>query len=170
MGVADETDNWSQWLDEAGPALVLLARQWTPDRSEAEDIVHDGFVRFWRSRDRAADPRAYLFACVKRAGLDRVRSNRRRQRRELAAAKPESEPPQQWFAGPLEDAERRAAVELALASLPAEQREVVVMRVWGALTIPQIAEVLGVPVNTASSRWRYGLAALRGRLKPEVIE
>jgi len=38
---------WSAWLDEHGPALVLLARQWTQSHAEGEDVVQDAFVRFW---------------------------------------------------------------------------------------------------------------------------
>jgi RNA polymerase sigma-70 factor (ECF subfamily) len=63
--VADASDDWAVWLDQHGAALVLLARQWLPCRAEAEDVVQEAFVRFWRSRQRAADPAAYLYACVK---------------------------------------------------------------------------------------------------------
>jgi RNA polymerase sigma-70 factor (ECF subfamily) len=104
------TDDWASWLDRHGPALVLLARAWVPTRADAEDVVQEAFVRFWRSRARAADPTAYLFACVKRCALDWVRARGRQVRREAAAAKPEGE---SLFDGPLEQAERRAAVASA---------------------------------------------------------
>src|SRR6478736_382114 len=106
-------DDWADWLDRHGPALVLFARAWVPTRADAEDVVQEAFVRFWRSRDRAADPTGYLFACVKRAALDWARSN-----------------------------SRRAAVASALDALPEAQREVLVMKVWGGLTFPQIAAAL----------------------------
>jgi RNA polymerase sigma-70 factor (ECF subfamily) len=160
------TDDWASWLDRHGPALVLLARAWVPTRADAEDVVQEAFVRFWRSRARAADPTAYLFACVKRCALDWVRARGRQVRREAAAAKPEGE---SLFDGPLEQAERRAAVATALDSLPEAQREVLVMKVWGGLTFPQIADALGIPADTAASRFRYALSKLRERLAEESI-
>ena len=162
----DAGDDWAIWLDRHGPALVLLARAWVPTRADAEDVVQEAFVRFWRARHRVADPTAYLFACVKRSALDWARSNSRRARREAAAARPEGEP---LFDGPLEQAERRAAVAAALDTLPEAQREVLVMKVWGGLTFPQIAAALGVPADTAASRFRYALGKLRERLAEESI-
>ena len=94
--MAGAGDNWGEWLDQHGAALVLLARQWLPSRSDAEDVVQEAFVRFWRSRQRAADPAAYLYACVKRCALEWQRSRSRRSRREEAAARPEAG---SWFAG-----------------------------------------------------------------------
>ena len=45
--------------------------------------------------------------------------------------------------------------------LPLEQREVLVLRIWAELSFPEIAEILDVGVDTAASRHRYALAALR---------
>jgi RNA polymerase sigma-70 factor, ECF subfamily len=159
-------NDWAIWLDRHGPALVLLARSWVPTRADAEDVVQEAFVRFWRSRDRANDPTAYLFACVKRCALDWVRSRSRRDRREAVAAKAEGVP---LFDGPLEKAERRAVVVAALETLPDTQREVLVMRIWGGLTFPQIATALGIPADTAASRFRYALDKLREKLAAEAI-
>jgi RNA polymerase sigma-70 factor, ECF subfamily len=161
------SDGWTVWLAERGPALVLFARQWLPVPADAEDAVQEAFVRFWRSRHKAAEPSAYLYACVRNCALDRRRSDRRRTRREEAAARPEMDP--SWFTGPPEQDERRAALESALRSLPEEQRSVLVLKIWGGLSFVQIAEALGVPANTAASRYHYGLAKLREQLAEESI-
>jgi RNA polymerase sigma-70 factor (ECF subfamily) len=162
-------DEWTAWLNQHGAALVLFARQWAPARADAEDIVQEGFVRFWRSRHRAADPVAYLYACVKRYGLEWLRSRRRRFRREEAAARPELLNPESLFHGSLEQAERRQALEEALQRLPEEQSEVVVLKIWGGLAFSQIAEALHISGNTAASRYRYALAKLRDQLAEEPI-
>ncbi len=159
-------DDWKDWFDRHGPALVLLARAWVPTRADAEDVVQEAFIRFWRSHARVDDPAAYLFGCVKRCALDWVRTRGRQARREAAAARPEGEP---LFEGPVEQSERRAAVAAALGMLPDTQREVLVMRVWGGLTFPQIAAALGVPAETAASRFRYALGKLRELLAEEAI-
>ncbi len=57
--------------------------------------------------------------------------------------------------------DRMQRVTLALEKLPIEQREVVVLRLQGDLKFRQIAEMLDVSVNTAQSRYRYGMEKLR---------
>ena len=63
--------------------------------------------------------------------------------------------------------ERRRLIEEALGSLPHEQREVVIMKLWGNLSFAQIGEALSVPANTAASRYRYALEKLRHPLAQE---
>ena len=164
--MTDVHDDWAGWLDHHGAALLLLARQWLASRADAEDVVQEAFIRFWRTRQGATDPAAYLYACVKHCALDWQRGRSRQRRREEAAARPEAAT---WFAGPLEQEERRAAIAAALGNLPENQREVLVMKIWGGLSFPQIALALGIPANTAASRYRYALARLREQLAEESI-
>src|SRR5437016_59366 len=121
--MAGATDKWEVWLDQHGPALVLFARQWFANQDDAEDIVQEAFVRFWRSRERATDATAYLYTCVKHCALDWLRGRKRQFRREEAVARSEGET---LFNGSLEEAERRATIATALNGLPANQREVLV--------------------------------------------
>jgi RNA polymerase sigma factor (sigma-70 family) len=162
--MADEHDDWRRWLAEHERALVLFARQWTACQADAEDVVQEAFVRCWRSRDTAREPVAYLFGSVKRAALDWQRGQQRRAAREHTVARPEAEPQLEC---PAEQDERRVAIEAALRCLPAEQAEVLVLRIWGGLTMPQIAAALEIPTNTAASRYRYALASLREQLAEE---
>jgi RNA polymerase sigma-70 factor, ECF subfamily len=164
--MVSDSDQWTLWLDQHGAALVLLARQWVSSRADAEDIVQEAFVRFWRSRQRAADPAAYLYACAKHCARDWARGRKRRSRREEAVARPVGLP---LFAGKLEHDERRTAISAALINLPANQREVLVMKIWGGLSFPQISEALGISANTAASRYRYALVKLREQLAEESI-
>jgi RNA polymerase sigma-70 factor (ECF subfamily) len=159
------TDDWQVWFDRHGAALVLFARQWVVDFADAEDVVQEAFVRFWRSRPQARDPAAYLYACARRCALDWQRSRERRSRREKAVVRPEA---QTLFAGPPEEDERCAVISAALQNLPENQREIVVMKIWGGLSFPQIADVLRIPANTAASRYRYALAKLREPLAKEA--
>lgn len=165
----EDNDGWAGWLARHGPALVLFARQWAASRADAEDIVQEGFVRFWRSRERANDPAAYLYACVRASALDWVRSGQRRWRRETAfAAGRESLPGGDMLTSRQEQDERRVAIESALARLPEPQREVLVMKVWGGLSFPQIGAALNIPPDTAASRHRYAIAKLREQLAEEA--
>ena len=166
--MAGGSEQWADWLDRHGPALVLLARQWTSSLADAEDAVQEAFVRFWRSRDRIAEPVAgfHLYSCVKHCALDRLRARGRQSRREEVAARAEVEP---LFAGRLEQDERRDAIDDAMRKLPEAQREVLVMKIWGGLSFPEIAAALRISANTAASRYRYALAKLREQMAEESI-
>jgi RNA polymerase sigma-70 factor, ECF subfamily len=159
-------ESWTAWLDEHGAALVLLARHWVSTQADAEDIVQEAFIRFWRSRASVQEPLAYLYSCVKHCALDWQRGRQRRQHRELAVARPEVEA---LFIAPIEQDERRAAIEAGVCQLPTTQAEVLVMKIWGGLSFPQIAAALDISANTAASRYRYALARLREVLAAEVI-
>jgi len=159
-------DHWAEWLDQHGAALVLFARQWVVSQSDAEDVVQDAFVRFWRSRQRVTEPLSYLYSCVKHCALDAQRARQRQVRREEATARQESET---LFAGSLEQRERQTAIEAALVQLPDKQREVMVMRIWGGLTFPQIATALEISADTAASCYRYAIAKLRTMLAEEPV-
>jgi RNA polymerase sigma-70 factor, ECF subfamily len=165
--MADRGDDWRDWFDRHGAGLVLLARHWTSTRSDAEDVVQEAFIRFWKSRDRVSEPVAYLYACVKRCAVDWRRSRARQAGRDESAARREIETP--LFKSELEQEERRAAIEASLQRLPEEQREVLLLRIWGGLTFPQVASALELSVNTVTSRYRYAIEKLRGQLAEERI-
>lgn len=151
------------WLTEHGPRLVLMARQWVPCHADAEDIVQTAFVRFWKHADSARDPIAYLYRIVRNTAMNHYRSTaRRKQHEDAAASQPQRREP--MFVDPVarvEQAELGEQVTDALDTLPIEQREVVVMRVWGQLSFDAIGEATEVPARTAQSRYRYGIGALR---------
>jgi RNA polymerase sigma-70 factor (ECF subfamily) len=157
---------WQSWFDAYGRQLLLFARQWATSAAGAEDIVQEAFVRFWQSPHRnEAEAHLQLFAMVRRAGLDHIRATKRRSARELAAATGDDAPA--WFT-PATD-ERDAAIQAGLSALPLGQREVVVLKIWGELTFEQIARTLEIPANTAASRYRYALEALRRTLSATTL-
>src|SRR5213595_3411896 len=125
-------DNWKTCFAQLAPGLVLFARQWARSPADAEDIVQEAFVRFWRKQHDVAN-RGLLYATVRSIALD------------------------------FEDESQRALVA-ALDLLPREQREVLVMKIWNELTFAEIASALEISQNTAASRYRYALAALKKNL------
>ena len=150
-------EDWKVCFSELAPGLVLFARQFARTSADAEDIVQDAFVRFWR-KEHSIENRALLFATVRSVALDLLRRDARRARREANAAleMEQSTLPQFDF----DDGSQRdlaAAVDL----LPVEQREVLVMKIWNELTFAEIGQALGISQNTAASRYRYALVALK---------
>jgi len=162
--VADEPERWRSWLRQHGPALLLFARQWSATPADAEDALQAGFLKFWTTRVRARDEVAYLYSCVRSAAIDMDRSQRRRAARDRGAELRQ----ELAFEPPVERSERQARIESALNQLPADQREVVVMKIWGGLTFAQIGQALGVPLHTAASRYRVALTRLAADLAREM--
>ena len=155
-------ENWKNCFAQLGPALLLFARRWTNSLADAEDVVQEAFVRFWR-RQHSIENRALLYAAVRSAALDRLRSEQRRARREASVARDGDDHVAPQFAAMDEGQQLLAA---AVERLPDEQREVVILKIWNELTFAEIASILEISQNTAASRYRYALGALRKNLQP----
>jgi RNA polymerase sigma-70 factor (ECF subfamily) len=140
-------------LDRYGPPLLLYARQWC---DAPEDVVQEAFLKLVSLRQPPRNIVPWLYRVVRNAALDTRKAARRRQRRELAAAR--SIP---WFVEPEMNGLDAAAAVAALQRLPPEEREVIVARLWGGLSFEEIAEVSGCSASTAFRRYSAGLDALR---------
>ena len=156
-------EDWKVCFSELGPGLLLFARNWVQSAADAEDIVQEAFVRFWR-RNQSPANRGLLYAMVRSIALDLIRKDTRRARREAAVVSESEHSVEPQFQ--IED-ESQQALAMALDRLPNDQREVLVMKIWNDLTFAEIGEALGVSQNTAASRYRYGLAALKKTLPPQ---
>ena len=163
-------DPWRACYAALAPKLLLFARQWVLNRADAEDVVQAAFVRFWRKQPDA-EPAHYplLYAAVRTIALDHLRSQDRRLHREDAYYVEEARGGQVFTFNP-DQAETAEHVQAALEHLPPEQRETLVLRIWGELTFAEIATTVGESINTVASRYRYGLQALRKHLKPQEYE
>jgi len=156
-------EDWKVCLSELGPGLVLFARQWVRSVADAEDIVQEAFVRFWR-RNHQITNRGLLYATVRSIALDRIRGDSRRARREAAVIADSDQSVEPQFQ--LED-DYQSGLVAAVDRLPSEQREVLVMKIWNELTFSEIGQALGISQNTAASRYRYALASLKKGLPPQ---
>jgi RNA polymerase sigma factor (sigma-70 family) len=166
-------EDWRSFFSKFAPGLLLFVRQWTQSRADAEDIVQEAFVKFWRRNHRidppalrsgAASNRALLYATVRSIALDHIRRNRRRVRREAEAVSESEHMAEPQFK--LAD-EAQLSLAAAVERLRHEQREVLIMKIWNELTFAEIGSALGISQNTAASRYRYGLAALRKVFQPQ---
>jgi len=151
--------NWEKLYDKHARALVLYARQWLSNMSDAEDAVQDAFIRLLKSPQQfGEDPVPILYQAVRWAALDRIRREQRREQREEVGA--QDSPHEAWFVDQLEKRERQQAIEKAMKTLPEEQRQVLTMHIWGELGFREIGEALGISLNTAASRYRYAIKKL----------
>lgn len=149
-------------------AMLTLAMGLLNNRAAAEDVVQEVFLSFARSarhlRSRGS-LRRYLMTGV----LNRVRDCRRRRQRQGAVA--EAAEPACGGAGPEQAAilvEETVRLNQAVAKLPDEQREVVLLRLKGNMTFREIARLQERSISTVLGRYRYGLERLRSVLNGEV--
>ncbi len=150
--------------------LLTMAAGMLNDAGTAEDILHDVFVSFAGGIKKFhlyGSLQNYLITCV----INRVRDGFRRKQYEvielrrvgpIGADEPE---PQQ---SAMFDEESQALAD-ALARIPFEQREVIVMHIKGGMRFREIAVMQGVSISTVQGRYRYGLEKLRSILDLEAI-
>jgi RNA polymerase sigma-70 factor (ECF subfamily) len=154
------------------PLVFGMAAQ-TLDRATAEEIVQDVFLAVWRRAssfdpERGA-PRPWLLQIAHHRIASELRLRRRRPRTEpdpdgerlarLADPAP-SQAEETWRE------HRREILRRALEELPPAQRQALGLAYFEELSQGEIASVLGLPLGTAKSRIRAGLAGLRGKLAP----
>jgi RNA polymerase sigma-70 factor, ECF subfamily len=159
-------DNIMRLLQDHGAALRLYARQWLGNCAAADDVVQDAIVACWQQDPGLIKTKlTQVYIAVRNTAFNHKRGERRREARELFVAT--HQPP--YFICPQGAQDTRDEVERALVRLPELQREVVTMHIWGGLTFTEIGQVLDCSANTAASRYRYALTALRELLSTSEV-
>jgi RNA polymerase sigma-70 factor (ECF subfamily) len=152
------------------PDLLSVAKALLNDAAAVEDVLHDVFVRFASQAGHfrlKGSLKGYLAICVANRARNVNRMNRQNGREtSLETAAKTSHRPEPSKAVDL--TEQRQLMTCALAKLPQEQRQVVVLHVLSSLRFREIAQQTGESVNTIQSRYRYGLARLQTLLNGEV--
>jgi RNA polymerase sigma-70 factor (ECF subfamily) len=178
LTVVQETNTapteWREWLETYGPKMLLFARQQTRSQQDAEDVLQDAIVKLVekiRTDEFVGGPEAwqpYLYTTIRRLAIDLSRRDDRRKRREDTVGVETGEEHQEafhpWFESESSDDETRVQLEDKLKELPEKFSEVIIMKIWGERTFAEIGEILGISQNTAASRYRYGLEALKKSL------
>ena len=137
-------------------AVILLA-----DHAAAEDAVHDTFVQLARALRRSPDAHVsfgYLAVTLRNTCYSALR------RRARGRVRVGDDEPLIERAAPDASEEERMLIDDALKRLPAEQREVVYLKVFEGMTFQEIADHCEISINTAGSRYRYAIEALRRTL------
>ena len=145
-------------FDLTSERLVRYAISITRNQHDAEDAVQAALVKVATNPRRLADadsPWAFLLCMVRNEALLVLRRRQRRRvvdgildlltRRRVDHAEQE---------------EQYRAIWGALRRLPTEQAEVIVLKIWEEMTFAEISEIQSVSLNTAASRYQYGMSKL----------
>jgi len=157
-----ELARYQQLYESKAVGLVLYGRALGLSHGEAEDVLQETFLAMMQMAGLPEEPEHYCVRAFRNRAVNHRRTLWRRLTRELESHR--------WFErSPGETPYERAAMR-CLAKLPADQREVIVLKIWHEYTFEEIGGLLGLSPNTAAGRYRYGLQKLRACLKGENYE
>ena len=138
------------------------------DEETAKDIVHDAFLALWNNRERL-DPglsvRSYLFAIAQRQALNWVRHRRVEEMNTGEVARVMEEAAE----GKEDEEKMYGRLDEKLLELPEQQRKVLMRCVVDGKKYKEVAEELGITLNTVKTHLTRALAFLRGELSEEVV-
>ena len=152
-------------------AAYNLARWLVRDATTAEDVVQDAALRAFSyfATYKGGDPRAWLLQIVRNTAYSALAARKRTTATSLDAPGPDGDAPALQVADQADDPEtaltkreRSAELHRALAALPIELRECLILHELEELSYKQVAQVTGVPIGTVMSRlWRARQALTR---------
>jgi RNA polymerase sigma-70 factor (ECF subfamily) len=140
-----------QLYEQHGRGLLAYACSFVTSFAAAEDVLHQVFERLLRGDlSISGGPVAYVYRAVRNTSLNMIRNRAGDVNLEEG-----------WLDSPAGMEQTAVELQSTLRELPEEQREVILMHIWGQMTFEEIGEALAIGHNTAASRYRYGLAKLR---------
>ena len=146
--------DWQKQLYEAKASeLILYGRALGLSHSEAEDVLQETFVALLKMERPPDNPVHYAIRSFRNKALNHRRGFLRRMARELESKR--------WFENQSAESPHERAAMQCLQTLPAEQREVIVLKIWHEHTFEEIAELLQLSPNTVAGRYRYGMDKMR---------
>ncbi|HMJ90847.1 MAG TPA: sigma-70 family RNA polymerase sigma factor [Candidatus Acidoferrum sp.] len=158
----DDQDWQHRLYREKAAELLLYGRALGLGHSEAEDVLQETFLALLKLAHEPDNPAHYCVRGFRNKALNYKRGWLRRLTREFESHR--------WFEHANEESPAELAATRCLERLPAEQREVIVLKIWHELTFEEIAALQEISPNTAAGRYRYGLQKLRDCLKHQDYE
>lgn len=163
--VDGRADDFRRLLERPLDSSYRLAGVILGDRTEAEDAVHDAALAAWAGFRDLRDPArfdAWFRRILVNGCRDRLRTRARRRVVDVGRELVEAEHPR--IADASEATAIRDALERAMDTLSPDEQVVIAMRFHADLTVPAIAEALGIPAGTVKSRLHNAMGRLRAAL------
>ncbi len=149
--------------------MLVLAMALLNDKSAAEDVMHDVFLSFVQTIEKfglTGSLKGYLLTCL----ANRARNVNKAKHQQSITSNP-AEPVSSDSDVPLRAImcnEQLQQLSSAMAQLPYDQREVIMLHFQAGMAFRTIGKSLGISANTAKSRYRYGLDKLRSIFENEA--
>jgi RNA polymerase sigma-70 factor (ECF subfamily) len=150
----------ADWYEAHGTKLMLYARHCGPDQ-QAEDIVQDAFIKLLKQRRCPDNVKAWLFRVVRNASISKVR--RLQQRRQAGRKFLHQEV--MWFESRPEDLVDARLAQDILQRLPSHLCEIVMLRIWGQMSLKEIAQVTNKSIPWIHNEYKRALEMIRKKLE-----
>jgi RNA polymerase sigma-70 factor (ECF subfamily) len=168
---AEASREFEARLAACGPLAYRVARGVLRNTADAEDVAQEALLRAYQGFDRLRDRsrfRAWLVRISFRLALDRLRSVKRRELRDVLWSQPAHQPPAATAEDLAATGEFQANLDRALEELPGKLRLVLLLAAMEGHTIDEIASLLGIPVGTVKSRIHVARKQLAEKLRCHV--
>jgi RNA polymerase sigma-70 factor, ECF subfamily len=152
---ADARREFEERLAECGPLAFRVARGVLRNTADAEDVAQEALLRAYKSFERLRDRnrfRGWLVRISFRLALDRLRSAKRREQRDMLWSEPAHLAPSATAEEVAAANQFQGHLERALDELPEKLRLVLLLSAMEGHTIGEIAAMVGVPLGTVKSR------------------
>ena len=159
---SSDTDAFSFLFKKYYESLYRFAGRFVRDPQTAENIVQDVFVKIWSNREQLiiqSNVKSYLYRAVTNHALNLLKRERR-----MTGTEDESDYRDNSVKTPEEeliDREMFAAVHRAIDKLPAQCRRIYLMHRYDDLKYSEIAEILGISINTVKTQMRRAFISLK---------
>lgn len=149
----------AKWYKEHGTELTLYARQWST-RERAEDIVQDAFIKLLKQRRCPDNVRAWLFRVVRNRSISVVRRLQRREAGKKLLCREDL-----WFESRPDDLIDARLAQEVMQTLPAHLREIVLLRIWGQMSLREIAQIVNKSIPWIHHNYKMALEMIRKKLE-----
>lgn len=154
-------------FEHYGEKLFIYALFLLNNSNDAEDVVQELFLKLAKNPqllDTVKNIKAYLYTAIKNDSLDL----KIKRKKEVLFNECKEE---EWiFSNNSHPQEEEIFLKHEIKKLPLEQREVLILKIYQELSFKEISKILGIPLNTASSRYRYALNTLRRKVGEDADE
>ena len=157
-----QKQKFTELYNDHAPGIRKLCLGYTGDGAMAEDLLQETFIALLKLSEQPKSAESYVFRAIRNRAINYKRTLWRRLTRELESSR--------WFERDADETPAERAAMRCLQTLPRDQREVIVLKIWSQYTFDEIAGLLDLSPNTVAGRYRYGLEKIRGLLKGKDYE
>ncbi|WP_029151187.1 ECF RNA polymerase sigma factor SigK [Microbacterium indicum] len=160
-----DRDAFTQLYDMLSPRVFGLIVRVLVDHHQSEEVLQEVFIEVWQSAARFApnkgQGRGWVLTIAHRRAVDRVRTAQARTRRDMRVGIRDLEVARDGVAEEVESRVEGRRVVAALGTLPAPQRDALILAYYGGYSQSEIAAMTGSPLGTVKTRMRDGVSKLR---------
>ena len=173
MSGEDKKNLVKEWFKKLEKPLMIYAFQIVHDREEAQDLVQDAFLRFFKQEDEIVEPKAWLYKTLRNLSISFLRKNGRLQRTtdedQLDFLDSMNRPVESILVKNLEKDEALNRVRHAISLLPKESAKIIQLKFDQQKSYNEISQITGLSVSNVGYKLHHIIKDLSQALKREGV-